>query len=103
MHIKGIQYNYIVSSLIFIIFWILSSILGNHLYHNFRRALSNSSSFTSCPAVFCFSVVWLVCMGGVMYKNDVGSQRAENWFRGKFANVLARLVLCKSRSEKAFH
>lgn len=62
---------------------------------------TNNSSLTSCPAVYCYSEVWLVCLGGAIHWNDVRSQRAEIWFRGKFANVLTRVEGSEGNCERA--
>lgn len=47
---------------------------------------TNSRSSTSCPALYCYSMVWLVCLCGAMHCDDVGSQAVEIRFRGKCFN-----------------
>lgn len=51
---------------------------------------TNSSPLACCPALDGCSAARLVCDGGATRSDDVGSQTAGVWFRGKFADVLTR-------------
>lgn len=46
-------------------------------------------------------MVWLICLGGAIHCDDVGSWTAEIWFRGKFANVLTRGKGSEGNCERA--
>lgn len=91
-------------------FYNLSYIVGLFWKHTLSRLFkktTNSSPLTSSPAAYGYSLVRLVCLGGVI-RWDVGSQTAGIWFRGKFANVLTRVAgsrgeLWKSWPERAFN
>ncbi len=93
MYINGLKHKHIVPSLISIVFCILLSILGMHLCCDFHKtSLKQQLSYLlpCCVLLHC-SVVGLY--GWRDTQNDVGSQRVELQFRGKFANVLTRVEL----------
>lgn len=45
--------------------------------------------------------MWLVFLGGTIHTDDVGSQTAGIWFRGKFANVLTGVEGSEGNCERA--